>query len=1764
MAYDSSSALSRPDVYARYRNTTADGQITDADLRIAGLPFHLRGRIDTTTTATGTDIDEVDFKAVDDVDANTTGNSQIDALDFTARNYTGPSGSVPAPDLGGEQWVAFASRRLSADRKRYRAAGRLTAIKSVKFRRYDTNKDAVEATADIGDGVRPLRAVIDVDDRGPGAPDDAKRTKLDTTITPLPKHVHVTFDPSDGDTNPTLIHYDASSTLDVTASGEINNGSGDGCGRIQVTCFRADVFKVPTDMDLTLPGAEGRDYEISNNAGGSSHPDVRATIDSTGDKLSDRSWADVSLLRIPREVRARVDSNELGVLRQAEFHGCDWNYRVSACNDAQGAIGRASFTVRDRPTRGTLPARPDTGPDYVTMVSRDPTLPENGDEHFEAAGSVGEIRHVAFHQRDDDENGEADGTLGVNVDLGAPNTPFDIGVDTAGRSADPDQPHIDIGPASSLLDVHVNELPTRFEACVRQNADEPPDPPDSLSSDALLAPCDRTNVLGRGGDDELETTPLSLHYKATGTMTITEDMRSEAPAPDDRDAANRARLHTTIFDSKTFDIPAELDVDMIPGRDPKPAPDPVTGRKLELQYLAKDVDGEPASIPKIAVRDLQVRRSSDVCADPRPRREASCLKGTITDLPADIFISSNPDESEGDFELRSSAPTGNQPRPAVHDLELSNVTSDSTAPTLISADIEGLTPRLSGRVSRRDLDDTPATLELAEARFNACRNTAGVDRCDGTKPFGNGIEHIGFSVSNSVIGQGVPDPPDPLPGVEDQVSVIQRHDHFEIKGAMSDLREVLSSRYAPGDDDKVIPSTRLRAGFGRDSATAAIRTYVDLADEAGQTVADTVLRQPPKLFTGCLRLPIEPDAEIDDSVWCESQDAAHTAVQLGVRPAASGRKPDVDLKRFYTTDNLGSSVLTGTAHIDNLGDKINVLLGGELRETGGGSTSCSDGEDNDGDTAKDHSDPECRPAQTPDIVVAGEDEDGHVGDVAGRMKLTFQNYEVPEGGDFGPPANAKSFPWKPFRGSVDPENDHRNDEPGDGDDPGGTDFVRAIAAPGGRFLLQASVPHVRTLGITPGPCDVSKEIPAASDFELAQQPVYRCLRAGVAPGLPLGVAFRTAEYPEDVDADADPTVMAIEEGHISQMPAGDEGLEATLTTLPPSSPEQPSTLDDKPLCDAENPVPCRPPLMSVHNDRKQQSSADTTLEARMFMGTGKLLESLRKAEPSDDVSSRLNYEEPPRLWEALAKGARVKLGTQFGASALRMGLNLGLPRYLDLYPPTSWSCKTMQDPPDAVVAYEDCQNPLVSTHNNDGFDSSDLFFKLVGAEDKHGGSGHDYLGRVSLFVKPFDLFGTEIVLTGVRPPDHKDQFGNAAAGASSVTPEDLPRLPDGDASFYGAQLPGHLDIRIQSRNDYRASQDLTPIGIGDNQNQQLFTQVDGRTNRPLSMTLRINGDLKTTRDGDLVPGTSLSAFNLPGTNDVNDYVNPSFRIRSEIRPSFDGGDYLTEAMLPAYGALRAMLDALGLLRVSPIYVSPVFPSRVEPSWLDIKLNADPDSNGTTTTDHAARTVDAVAGPFGALNSADLRGWRSIHDTAADYSRNDGAVITPQANIRLTDFELGADVGYSFLGVAALGIEHTDVLDLILGLTGSRTERTKLAQLLSSLSLHKGEHPNDSGRVLVGASAEANFGMRMVVNLLWGLFKFEFPRIDIGHTQQDVEFIPATPTDRATSCRRWARRSRPRTPTMSRSRSAIPTGPEREALSDAQANTAASALALVTS
>src|SRR5581483_2469865 len=186
---------------------------------------------------------------------------------------------------------------------------------------------------------------------------------------------------------------------------------------------------------------------------------------------------------------------------------------------------------------------------------------------------------------------------------------------------------------------------------------------------------------------------------------------------------------------------------------------------------------------------------------------------------------------------------------------------------------------------------------------------------------------------------------------------------------------------------------------------------------------------------------------------------------------------------------------------------------------------------------------------------------------------------------------------------------------------------------------------------------------------------------------------------------------------------------------------------------------------------------------------------------------------------------------------------------------------------------------------------------------------------------------------------------------------------------------------VQIRNDYNASQSFAvgPIPIGKTSNQQQFTQIDGRINRPLTVQLRLNGTLKDTRDGHIVPGVTLTAFHLPSTNngtatgscdqacDTDDTgVGTDFNSTSEHK--------LLELAWIGLG-LKEFVQQLQNFNPTPIYASPVLPTAVQAGWIDVKLNADPSmdsfslSGPNTTTPGAARTVDAVAGPFGAINTA---------------------------------------------------------------------------------------------------------------------------------------------------------------------------------------------------
>lgn len=1676
--YDSSSDLARPDIRARYRDLDASGGVrSEAELEIADLPHRMRGALETARDPSGNDVAE--FEALD--------GEEIGSVRFHARNWSGEDATLPPLAIGNRQAVDVVSRRVAGGALRYRAAGLLFGVRAAAVS-LDAS-GAVRATTEIGDGVRPLHAHVDLDERNTSA-GTGRLMRLDTSLSPLPRRLEVTYAPSRGGTDPLRLQYRASTPLDVAVRGVLATGAADACGSAEVTCLDAGIDDVPRELDVELPGPDGRDTRITSSALVGEEPDLRAVLDHTGASPEDRTVAHLKVLRVPSDVRGRVDVTDAGLVRAAEFHGCAWSFERAACDGTEAALGRVEFTVRNAPEGSTLPERDDTVPQFLSVLSRDESL-ATGDEQFEAAGRVDEVRHVAFRQRDTDGDGRPDGTIGAQVDVGDGAAPFDVVVDTEAPTPDAADATKDLGATAMRLKVHVDNLPTSMTACLRRPADAKPVTPGSLPPDGLLAACDRDDVLGRE-PGELDTTPLSVDYKASQPMTVTTDLRAVAPKPDDGMVDGATRRHTTELRTTIAEVPGRVRLDVLPGAPPQPGQ---PGRKLEARYVAEDADGQPATIDTVSIDGFESRRATDRCADPRPARLATCLRATIHEVPGDLRLLFDPDATRGDIELVSAPPRKGHGRPSIDGLELTTISPGAAAPLRITGSLTGLTPRLTGRFKRADIDGQSGP-ELAEVLLDACRDAEGDDRCDGTGDFGDGIGQVALTATNSTIGYGLPPVSDGPADVADEVAAVVRDDRFRVRATMSDLREMLFSRL--DEDGDAVPTARVRMGFGSDGATSAIRGYFDSGYSGAQQLADVVVRQVPRRVDLCLRPPVEPDDVTEDGPWCGQQDSSRRAIQLDVGSTRNGQRPDVDVRRLLIGRMSGRSVLTGDARIQNLGGRIDVLAGRELREEKAGSGSCSDDVDNDGDGRQNEADPDCRPAETPDVLIEGRNDDGGLADVAGRVSVRFQNFLNRDPTDFGTPAGAGTFPWKPMPGMVAPAEDPANASPAAGADPGGTNHVTAVSDQDGRFLLDASVPSIKRLAIAPGPCYTDDRVRPAVEFAAHQAPVYRCARVTAAQHKPLGFAFRSLDDGEQQRA------LAIEEGHIRQMPAGEEGFEATIATLPAS-------LADRKLCSGDVAPPCRPPVLSIENDRDGQSPSDTALRARLLDGPLGLLDTLERAEPSDEASARLDYDEAPRDWPAAAKGARLKIGTMGKQTWMRAGLNLDLPRYLDLYSPSSWACKSLS-PTATDPAAGECQDAAVSSAANLGYESSDLFVKLVGAENHHDGTGHDYLGRVSLFLKPYDIGGSELVLTGAPPPDGTNGYA-AVQGGSSVNPENVNALPTGDPSFYGAKLPGHLDIRVQTRNDYNATQDLAMFQIGDGLNQQHYTQVDGRINRPMSLALRLNGDIKLTREGRRVSATQLTAFNLTSSNDADAFDEPTFRLRSELRPSFQGGDFASDlAALPAAKALTALLDSFKATENNYFFVSPILPTRVESQWLDVKLNADPLSDGHTTGSDAARTVDVVAGPFGAVNQAELRGWKSIHSGPADFDADclnannacpDAARITPQATVRLSEFDLGAEIGASLYGVASVSVKLTDVLDVMLSLTGDATERAKLSQVLSALKIYSGK----SGPVRVDSDVKTELGIQFSTSFFWGLIDLSLPELPrTPGLPQDLSFL----------------------------------------------------------
>ena len=1693
LEYFSGSDLGKPDIEATYRDTLGNGTIVnDGDARISGLPSHIKATIASRSNPDGTaDIDGVNFGVLD--------GGQIDALDFEFKNFLTNPGNVPEYNLGSEQFVAMASKRQANGTSAYRATGHLLAVRGGAFSRTGPNHDKLAVSTNLGNGDLPLRGIVDLDNRGAKASEDPKRTKVDATIDPLPQKIDLTYQPS-SDTDPTDIVYDfpvaPAKPVNADTTALIAKGPSSTCGDDRVICAQAAIDNIPLHLEAKLPGNKGTDFSVSHTgpATGTGRPNVRATIDvgpdSSQTPAKPRTWVQAALTGVPPEVRGRLDTHT-GELTAAEFHGCDWDFTANpaGCVHAQNSIGSVDFLVRDQPNRVGLPPRPDTAKQYVTLISRQ-KAPEP--KHFEVKGHVDQVRNVAFHQLDLVPNdNKTDGVLGAQVELGGahsasdPPIPFDVAVDTLSDALGPKPDTGDapvIGDDASTVNVHVDNLPPAFGACVRSSAEGAP--PDLTGkpekNDSLLAPCETAKVSTTDGEPAV--TPLTANYTATELdghtpfkTHVDAHVTSTSPDRGDLNKVDSSPFPViSDLDLHIEKVPASLHVDVIPPVTPDASADPVVkGRRLQVRYAASDV----INSIKFA---LQQRRSTSICGDPRPNRKALCLSGTLANLPAggDVsptLVTFNPDDKIGDITIDTADTT---PKLSLDDLNLSKVSpEDGATPIVVSGKIDDLPAHMTGKlqslpidggelkptvanpnptmaqqfnscfdgidnngVDGKDLSDPKCKKSLARLEFNACPN--GAAGCAG-------VGTIDVTATNALVGDPVPHVPAPPPATSghpdpgtpaDGFSFVQSGDFFRARALIHNFQDLAYSKLDP-TTGKASPVTALGAGLG---SGAPLRAY--LSRDTGTEVQkiDAIITNPPSKLGLCMRDKTD-DANLGTSGdFCSSKDgngdgandAASSAIQLTATP--NGVAPDIDVRSLTLSKGGGAELLTGHAFVGGLGDQIDILSG-----------------DN--------------------VLVEGH-QSGHSGpaDVANHVDFALSNFA---GG------SRAGFPWDSLQSdAVAPADDPRNNG----------NYLQFLKDADGRFTAIGSIPHVKQVGMSKAPCAPSDDTPAPNRFVDGHAPDYKCISANIGQHAPLGLAVRTLDH--------DGSILAVDDGHISSVP---DSLAVTLAKVPDTDAGSPRCHDNL-NTDSSGKVHCVPPMLSLV--APHDSGPAGTLEARLQTGKKVDLDPLSTASPDDVLSRRLSYTQRPADWGTYPSGspqagqeidgARVSVGTDAatGDPAIQMGLRIKIPKYLDLDPFVSLSCTSAVESP--IVGTSDCTAPssTVGSSQDNGYKAQNILFRLVAAEDHPYGNppaSNPYLGRVALMINTVNTQDPQdqTILTGMpETVDNTDPVkpDGTGTGADSHYAENLPA--DGDPSQFGFLAPGHLDAGVYLRSDYNATNGDSGIP------QTSYTQLDGRVNAPLTAALRLNQKhlAKPTddpnsifdiykgsenRNRDHVPSTQITLRNEPGSNGTENYGQPTFRLRAELHSGFQsppsGDPDLVDRIEGAtdLGNLFTCQSQYSFLGCA------VIPTNVDERYIDLQVNAQPDNS-----EPPARTIDVVGGPFGGKNNIEMRGFQNVSEAGP---KGPAARFTPVAVTRLTNFNFGVGFGLS-LGIIGAEVKFISHGDVLLGLAGHQVNDLRLShKYLGMLAKSAG------GASRIGVDDQAEGLIQLTLHLFWDDYNVKF-------------------------------------------------------------------------
>ena len=617
----------------------ADGTPSDldafVDAHIEGLPSKLGGVIDVRDgVAHRVDLGacSLDFALGTCTDAP----DGIDSVDALVRPRRARGALPPGPAATRKNYASIVQRGSASE-----VVAHVENIDAVRVAQRDENADGrsdgpVAAHVEIGGGAEDFELALDgvaPDERTPlpvAGTDGADRvTSVNAVVSPLPSRFDVclrpdadapprAFDPGRTDllaacertdvlggglvraldATPLSVRYGATpptgdEPTTVTTHVRTRERDLDDGGRVHRTALDATVTGVPSEIELDLlPSREpaaadpaGRplqlDYHASDPIGGLDLQLSKERADGTPSKTS--SFADVDVTGVPADLGAHVDVRD-GVAHAVEVQACDLDQVALTCANpaTRGQVGSVRLLTRPVRARGGLPPAPSaTNQEGIAVLQRF--------DVSEVSGLLRGIQGASVRQRDPDGPAGEAGVVGFDVAAGT-GAPFSLLLDSRGHDAQFVTEHPDgtvsTGPAASTrLEARVPALPTTLRGCVRSLTAASPAP--EGSGEALLAECERHDVLGRKGPtphgSDLDTTPLTIDYRASTPATVTADLTSVAVDPADANRPHRTDLHAEVAG-----IPTRFRADVIP---PADATDDTPARDLEFQYVASSTIG---------------------------------------------------------------------------------------------------------------------------------------------------------------------------------------------------------------------------------------------------------------------------------------------------------------------------------------------------------------------------------------------------------------------------------------------------------------------------------------------------------------------------------------------------------------------------------------------------------------------------------------------------------------------------------------------------------------------------------------------------------------------------------------------------------------------------------------------------------------------------------------------------------------------------------------------------------------------------------------------------------------------------------------------------------------------------------------------------------------------------------------------------------------------------------------------------------------------